>query len=190
MILSSKIRAEIFRLFFGLSNKELHMREIIRLSGFAARTVQQELSKLSKLDLLKKRKDGNRVYYQANEDHPLFSEIRNMVLKTNGLTDRLKQSLENHSDIKLAFIFGSIARSDERANSDLDLMIIGNITLRKLTDLLLGVSDQIRREINPHIFTQEEFSKRKQDKDHFLDSVLNAPKLFIIGNANEFESMG
>ena len=166
------------------------MREIIRLSGFAARTAQQELSKLSKLDLLKKRKDGNRVYYQANEEHPLFSEIRNMVLKTNGLSDRLKQSLENHSDIKFAFIFGSIARSDERANSDLDLMIVGNITLRKLTDLLSGVAGQIGREINPHIFTQEEFSKRKQDKDHFLDSVLNAPKLFIIGNANEFESMG
>ncbi|RPI79015.1 MAG: toxin-antitoxin system toxin subunit [Desulfobacteraceae bacterium] len=164
------------------------MREITRLSGFSSRTVQQELTKLSRLTLLTKRKDGNRVYYQANEDHPLFSEIRNIVLKTNGLTDRLKQSLENYSDIKFAFIFGSIAQSNEKANSDLDLMIIGNITLRKLTDLLLGVSDQIRREINPHIFTQEEFSKRKQDKDHFLDSVLNAPKLFIIGNENELKA--
>ena len=86
-ILSSNIRADIFRLLFGVTDSELHMREVERRSGYAIGTIQSELKKLLRLDLVVKRKDGNRTYYKANRNHPIFSDIQRLVLKTVGLVD-------------------------------------------------------------------------------------------------------
>lgn len=188
-ILSSRIRAEIFRLLFGVSNGSLHMREIERRSGLSIGTIQQELKKLLRLELVRKYKDGNRLYYEANKEHPLYPDIRNLVLKTIGLAEIIRNALMANPAIKLAFIFGSIARHEEKGKSDVDLMVIGEIGLRQLTGLLSGVSVQIGREINPHVFSMKEFSRRKAAKDHFLAQVLESPKIFIIGNENELKAM-
>ena len=189
-ILSSKIRAEIFHLLFGIIAEELHMREIERRSGYAIGTIQTELTKLLRLDLVKKRKDGNRLYYRANKEHPLYPDIRSLVLKTIGLVDILENALRQDSDISIAFVFGSIALHEETAGSDVDLMVIGKLGLRKLTGMLSGVPDQIGREINPYVLSVNEFVKRKTKREHFITQVLDAPKIFIIGNENELESMG
>ena len=189
-ILSSRIRAEIFGMLFGTVDEAVHMREIERRSGFAIGTVQKELKKLLRLDLVKKHRDGNRLYYRANKEHPLYADIRGFVLKTVGLVDVIQNALRQNSDIKLAFVFGSIARHDEKARSDVDLMVIGNLGLKKLTSILAGLSDQIGREINPHALRIEEFIKRKVAREHFVTQVIEAPKIFIIGNENELEAMG
>jgi predicted nucleotidyltransferase len=188
-ILSSRVRAEIFRLLFGLNEKELHMREMERQAALSLGTIRQDLQKLVKLDLVKARRDGNRLYYRANTDHPLFPEIRNLVLKTAGLVEVIKSALDREG-IEVAFIFGSLARSKERAESDVDLMVIGTIGLRSLSSRLAGVSEQIGREINPHALSIEEFRRRKQNGNHFLSNVLESPKLFIIGSENDLETMG
>ena len=188
-ILSSRIRSEIFRMLFGVNGESLHMREIERRSGLSIGTIQQEVKKLLRLNLIMERKDGNRIYYQANKEHPLFAEIRSLVLKTVGLVDFFRKALEADPNIKLAFVFGSIARHEEKGKSDVDLMIIGDIGMRQLTGLLSGVSGQIGREINPHILSIKEFLKRKNAKDHFLIQVLESPKLFIIGNENELAEL-
>ncbi len=188
-ILSSRVRAEIFRLLFGLNEKELHMREMERQAALSLGTIRQDLQKLVKLDLVKARRDGNRLYYGANTDHPLFPEIRNLVLKTAGLVEVIKSALDREG-IEVAFIFGSLARSKERAESDVDLMVIGTIGLRSLSSRLAGVSEQIGREINPHALSSEEFRRRKQNGNHFLSNVLASPKLFIIGSENDLEAMG
>ena len=188
-ILSSKIRSEIFRMLFGVNDEALHMREIERRSGLSIGTIQQEIKKLLRLNLIIKRKDGNRIYYQANKEHPLFAEIRSLVLKTVGLVDFFREALKPNPNIKLAFVFGSIARHEEKDKSDVDLMIIGDLGMRQLTGLLSGVSGQIGREINPHILSIKEFLKRKNAKDHFLIQVLESPKLFIIGNENELAEL-
>jgi predicted nucleotidyltransferase len=177
-------------MLFGLSEKPLHMREIERRSGFTAGTVQQELKKLLRLDLLKKEKDGNRVYYQANREHPLYFDIRNIVLKTIGLADILRDALCNHPDVKFAFVFGSVARKEEKSFSDIDLMVLGRISLRRLTGLLSGISDQTGREINPYVLTQEEFLRKKSSGDHFVSQVLESPKIFIIGSEHDLTAMG
>jgi uncharacterized protein len=189
-ILSSNIRAEIFRNLFGVAQQSLHLRDIERRTGFAVGTVQQEIKKLKRLDIITQIKDGNRVYYKANTNHPLYSDIRNMVIKTNGLADLLKEALSSEPKIKIAFVFGSIARQEEKAISDVDLLVIGDIGLRKLTGLLMDVSGKLGREINPHRLTESEFIKRKKEKDHFLQEILNSPKIFIIGNEDEFNAMG
>jgi len=188
-ILSSRVRAEIFSLLFGLDEQELHLREMARQAGLSLGTVRQDLQKLGKLDLVKTRRDGNRLYYRANTDHPLYPEIRKLVLKTSGLVEIFKKVLDREG-IQVAFIFGSLASNKEKAASDVDLMVIGAVGLRRLSSWLAGASDQIGREINPHTMSVEEFRRRKQKEDHFLSHVLASPKLFIVGKEHDLESMG
>jgi predicted nucleotidyltransferase len=187
-ILSSKMRAEVFRILFGLGLPSLHTREIQRRSGLAMGTVQQELRKLVRLGLILRRKDGNRVCYQANRSHPLYEDIHRVVLKTAGLTDRLRAALSD-PQIRWAFVFGSVARGEEKADSDIDLMVIGPVGLRRLTAMLSGVAEEVGREINPHVLTQEEFLRRKASREHLVTRVLAGPKLFVVGEPDEFEGM-
>jgi DNA-binding transcriptional ArsR family regulator len=188
VIVASRVKAEIFRLLFGLRRPELHLREIVRQSGLSLGTVQQELKGLTSVGLLKSRRDGNRVYFSANPDHPDHRELSALVLKTDGLAGVLGKALTD-PEVQLAFVLGSIARGGH-AESDVDLMVIGSIGLRGLTKLLSGVAEVVGREINPHILTPEEFRERKRNKDHFVTSVLAAPMLFVKGTEHELAAMG
>jgi DNA-binding transcriptional ArsR family regulator len=188
-MISSKTRAEIFRLLFGISERELHVREIERQSGLSFRTVHQELKKLKSMDLIKERRSGNRVYYWANDEHPLFHDIRSIVLKTSGLIEVLRNALDRE-EVKIAFVFGSIARSDEGARSDVDLMVIGDVSLMDVVGWLSGASEKIGREVNPHTFSVEEVRKRRKSGDHFLSTVLNAEKLFVKGDEHALAAVG
>ena len=188
-IFSSKVRAALFGIFFGLRSRPVHMRELERLTEFAIGTIQQELKKLVSINLLKRTRDGNRVYYEANIFHPLYPEIHRIVLKTTGLTDLVKKALEGNAKIRIAFIFGSIATGTEKAESDVDLMVIGDVGLRRLSALLSVVPDQIGREVNPHTLSSEEFKRKKAQGDHFLTTVLGEPKIFVIGSEDELNRM-
>ena len=188
-ILSSRVRAEIFRLLFGVNEVELHVREIERRSGLNISTVRQELEKLERLDLVIARRDGNRLYYRANRDHPLFSDIHNLVVKTSGLVDILREAVDKEG-VKIAFVFGSIAGNQADAGSDVDLMVIGDVGRRTLSGWLTGIQEKIEREINPHVLSEEEFARKKQSKDHFLFNVLSSPKLFIRGSEDELAGLG
>jgi len=187
-IFSSTGRSEIFRIFFGLSDKPLHLREIQRRCRMSVSPIRQELNKLVRLDLLCSRKDGNRVYYEANRGHPLFNEFHLIVLKTSALADILRSALDER-DIKLAFVFGSFAKNEEKASSDIDLLVVGDIGLRRLVSLLSGISEQIGREINPHVFKEQEFKQRIHKKDHFISRVLESEKIFIKGSQDELERL-
>lgn len=187
-LLSSRTRAEIFRLLFGVSGGALHTREIQRRARSSLGAVQQELQKLRRLGLVDAHRDGNRVAYTANRSHPLFPEIHRLVLKTGGLADLLRTAL-THPKIEWAFVFGSVARGEEMTESDVDLLVIGDIGLRAVANLLSGVAEQIGREINPHVLRRAELLKRKGEKDAFLMRVLAAPKLFVLGDPHDFEAM-
>jgi len=187
-LLSSRTRAEIFRLLFGVSGGALHTREMQRRTRSSLGAVQHELQKLRRLGLVDARKDGNRVAYTANKSNPLYPEIHRLVLKTGGLADLLRTAL-THPKVECALVFGSIARGEETAESDVDLLVIGDIGLRAVTGLLSGVEEQVGREINPHVLRRAEFLKRKGEKEAFLMRVLAAPKLFVAGNPHDFETM-
>ena len=188
-LLSSKVKAQVFRLLFDGTGPQVHVRELERRSGLALGTVRQELKRLSSLDLLEVEADGNRTYYRANQQHPLYSDICNIVLKTSGLVDVLRGAIQ-HDQIRIAFVFGSTGRDEEKAHSDIDLMVIGSISLRQLSKCLSGIADKLGREINPHVLTVEEFGQRKKKREHFLSSVLASPRLYVIGNDHELETMG
>ena len=188
-ILSSRVRAEIFRVLFGVTPQTLHLHELKRRTGLSLGAVRQDIDKLAKLDIVLRTRDGNRVYFRANKKHPLYPDIRSLVLKTSGLADILKEPLDIEG-IKYAFIFGSVAQGQETAGSDLDLMVIGNIGLRKLSAALSGLGNIIGREINPHVLSPEEYLKRRKSREHFITSVISSPKIWIIGTDDELTAMG
>lgn len=184
-ILSSDSRAEIFRLLFSGEGKELYLREIERLSGKSIRSIQQEIKHLEEIDLVKSRKDGNRIYYKANTENPIYTDLVSIVEKTVGVIALLKDKL-NDPKIECAFLFGSMAKNKEKSTSDIDLIVIGDLGMRALTKLLSGLQEKLGREINPHIYTREEFKKRIKSKDHFITSVLKDEIKPIIGSVNKY----
>ena len=187
-LIGSKTRAEIFRLLFQRAGTELYLRELQRRSGLSIRPVQQELKKLAQMGLVKLRNDGNRIYYGANTEHPLFPEIRGIVEKTSGVSALLETALAGPG-VELAFIFGSVGAGKARPDSDLDLFVVGDIGLRTLVKRLGGMSERAGRVINSHVMSKEEFSRKAQRKDHFISSVLGAQKAFVIGTEDELRRL-
>jgi len=187
-IVGSKGKAGILRLLFGVDAPEIYLREIARRAGLAVRTVHVELARLVKAGLVCARKDGNRIYYRANRENPVYPDIRNLVLKTAGLAEVLRDALQA-AEVEIAFVFGSLASSTAGPGSDVDLMLIGPIGLRRVSKLLSGVAAAVGREINPHVMSAEELSKRRRAGDHFVLSVLDSPRLFVIGSERELAKL-
>lgn len=181
-ILSSQVRAEIFRLLFNERKPSIHMRDLERRSGLTIGTIQKEIAHLKKLDLVHSRRDGNRLYLSANQNHPLFKEICGLVAKTSGVGQSIRAALESLSDVQCAFIFGSYAKGQEKSHSDIDLIVIGEVGLRALSSKLKKVTEQIEREINPHVYSTKAWKNRLKKNDHFIRSVLDEKKLFLIGD--------
>ena len=187
-LIGSKTRAEIFRLLFQRAGTELYLRELQRRSGLSIRPVQQELRKLVQIGLVKLRNDGNRIYYGANTEHPLFPEIRGIVEKTSGVFSSLETAIAGPG-VELAFVFGSVGAGKARPDSDLDLFVIGDIGLRKLVKRLGGMSERVGRVINSHVMSTEEFSRKAQTKDHFVSNVLSTQRAFVIGTEDELRRL-
>ncbi len=185
LLFHSEVRAEMLRLLFGARQREMYRAEIISHTPFAQGSVEEELQKLVDLELITTVKDGNRRYYSANRAHPIYPDLHAIVLKTSGLKDILVEALPKKK-ITFAFVFGSIAAENERAESDLDLMIVGSASHRELASALRSAGERIGREINPHFFDAAELARRVKANDHFLSDVMAKPKLFIIGDENEF----
>lgn len=188
-ILFPRGRAEMLRLLFADEGRELHLRELTRQSGLSLGTLQTEVEKLCAADLLLSRRDGNRRCFRANAAHPLFTDLRQLVLKTAGLREVLAEALHGVPQVELAFVFGSLAASAGKAGSDVDLMVIGDAGLRALAPRLRKAAERLGREINPVTMTATEFA-RDRGKKPFLRDVLAKEKLFIKGNADELARLG
>jgi len=187
-MLSSKAKAEVLRVLFE-EPVEVYMRDIERKTGLAIGSVQQVLREFTELDLVISRKDGNRLYYSANRQNPIYLDIHNIVIKTVGTVGILSRALKDPA-IKCAFIFGSLARSEERAHSDIDLFVIGDIGLRRVSELLSKTKEQLGRELNPHAMTEKEFARRKRSKDHFVTNILENEKIFLKGSEDDLKRLG
>lgn len=183
-VLFPQVRAEVLRLLFADEGRELHLRELTRQSGLTLGTLQTEVEKLCAADLLLSRRDGNRRYFQANAAHPLFADLRQLVLKTAGLREVLAEALQGLAGVELAFVFGSLAAGAGKAGSDVDLMVIGDAGLRALAPRLRKATEQLGREINPVTMTATEFVRGRANNP-FLGDVLAKEKLFIKGTADE-----
>lgn len=188
-VIFPKVRAEILRLLFSDPARELHLRDLSRHAGLALRTIQQEVAKLARADLLVARRDGNRLYYRANTAHPIFSDLHGIVLKTTGLREQLAAALEGLPGLELAFVFGSSASGHAVAGSDVDLLVVGPLGLRALAPRLRPLTSTLGREVNPHVLTRRTLATKVRSGDAFMANVLAAPKIWIKGAARELASL-
>ena len=180
LVLGPPARRAILSRTFLDPSREYHLRELVRLTGLAPRSVQQEVEKLVGADLLVERRPGNRRYLRANDRHTLFRAIREIVLKTEGLADVLRSALGSDG-ITFAIVYGSIAAAEPRAGSDIDLLVVGSVGLREVVRRLTAAQDVLGREISPNVWTRREFERRRQQNDPFLSRVLSGPTIPVVG---------
>jgi len=170
-------------------DEALHGREIARRTGLPAGTITRELGKLAEVGLLKREKRGNQQVYSADTESPIYTELASILRKTSGLVDVLVQALAPAAhELRVAFVFGSVAQGRETAGSDIDVMLIGDLTFRQTVELLHPTQAVLGREVNPKVFAAEEFVA-KLPVEPFLADVLAKPKLFLIGNAHDLEEL-
>jgi predicted nucleotidyltransferase len=185
-------------LFFGIYRRKVlgllllhpgeyfHLREIARVTHTQPGTVRRELSLLARAGVIKRDVQGNQVRFCANEAYPIYEELRSILKKTTGVADQLRNALAPLTDrIVIAFVYGSVASGQERSTSDIDLMIVGTSEFEDVIRALHPHQEELRREINPHVYSPVEFKRKAREKNSFVARVLTSPKLFVIGNDDE-----
>jgi len=191
LALFGRTRQGVLGLLFGEPHREFYQQEIARAAGTRLSAVQRDLRTLVATGLVARRRRGNRVYYQANAVSPIFAELQGIVLKTVGLAGILRSVLEPLAkQIQVAFVFGSLAAGTARADSDVDLLVIGDAGLRALAPLLAPARMALGREINPVTVTPSEWARKVRAGDHFLTSVQEGPRIFVFGDEDELGRLG
>ena len=188
-LISSKARVEIMKLFLFNPHDSYYQSQVASLTRQPIRAVQRELERLVGVGLITKSAQGNRYYYKINTNCPIYPELKAVFFKTVGLPSMLKAHLSNEEDIKVAFVYGSYAKNQEYSMSDIDLMVIGHISSRRLSSTLAKAKVDLGREINYVVFPEDEFRQKMQKKDHFVSSVVKDKKVFIIGDASELRKI-
>lgn len=151
-------------------------------------SLQKPLSALVESGILRRRLDGNRVYFQPDPDCPFCDELRSLVTKTVGLVDVLRGFLEPlENNIVFALVYGSVARGEEFSQSDIDLMVIGAVTRFELANALQPAQQRLGRPVNVSLYTTPEFAKKVASGEHFISAVLKGKKIFVVGNAHDME---
>ena len=188
-LLFPEYRRRVLGLLLLRPDEALHGREIARRTGLPAGTITRELTKLAEVGLLKRTKRGNQQVYSADTSGPIYSELASILRKTSGLADVLVQALAPAATrLRLAFVFGSVARGEETAGSDIDVMLIGDLGFREAVELLYPTQATLGREVNPKVFAAPEFTEKARTEP-FLRDVLAKPKIFLIGNAHDLEEL-
>ncbi len=186
-ILFSEYRRRVLGLLLLHPDERYHVREIARLTNTTAGTLHRELSKLAKANVLLRELSGNQVYYQANRNFPIYTELTSILKKTSGLVDVLFDSLAPLAEkIEVALVFGSVAKGTENLGSDIDVLIIGDIDFTEIVTALYSTQSSLGREINPKVYSREQWKTCLQKQDLFTQEVLNNPKLFIMGTECDF----
>jgi predicted nucleotidyltransferase len=185
-----KARREILGLLYGHRDRSFYLREIVDRTGLGMGHVQRELRRLSRAGILQQSRKGRQVYFQANESCPIYPELRGLVKKTIGAADVLTQALAPLSSrIVVAFIFGSLARGEERSASDVDLMVLGRASFAQVVEAVRAAESQVLRAINPTVYSPREFRAKLQAGHHFLNSVMRREKLFVLGDEDELRKL-
>lgn len=188
--LFGKTRRAVLSLLFCHPDEAFHLREIVRLTGAGQGAVQRELERLARAGLIIRRQKGNLVLHQANRCSPVFAELQSLMLKTAGLADPLRNALAPVADrIRVAFVYGSVARGEATPDGDVDVLIVGKVTLAEVAPLVRQAEDRIGREVNVAIYPETEFQAKSRSGHAFLSRVLEGPKIFLVGDADELERM-
>jgi DNA-binding transcriptional ArsR family regulator len=163
-----------------------YLSDLAKHLGVRPSSLQRELAAMVDAGILRSRREGNRVYFQPNPDCPFLPELQGLLVKTAGVVDTLREVLSRFATrLDWAFVYGSMARAEELASSDVDLMLIGQVGLAELTPALRRAEERLGRPVNPTLYTREEFATKLRAGHHFLKAVLDGEKLFILGEPHD-----
>jgi len=185
--LFSDSQSRVFRWLFGQPEREFHLSELRRLTGLGSASLQRELNRLAKAGLVVSERVGNLRRFKANSQSPVFGELVGLTRKTLGVEPMLREALlPLIPDLQAAWVYGSVARQTDTAQSDIDVMLIGEkLPLAKVLELLVPLESQLGRKINPTCYTPAEFQRRRAEPDSFVNRVLAQPILALVGDAHE-----
>ncbi|NWF57203.1 MAG: nucleotidyltransferase domain-containing protein [Syntrophaceae bacterium] len=187
-IFGSRIRAKILGWLFTHPDESFFVRQMAVILKEDPTNVGREMARLGEMGILRSKRNGNLKHFQANQECPFFEELKGLVLKTSGVAGRIRASLGRLAGIEFALIYGSYAKGEEKPDSDIDLLIIGDVDLNRL-DASLGKLEKILgREINYVLYSREEFKAKKKSKDGFLMDVLSGKKIMLAGVENGLEA--
>jgi predicted nucleotidyltransferase len=188
--LFGKTRQAVLALLYGRADSSFYTKQILDAVKIGRGTVQRELKNLTDTGIIIREVQGRQVYYRANTQCPIFNELKSIVRKTFGVADVIRQSLAIKADkIRVAFIFGSVARSTDDQRSDIDLMVVGKISFGDVVSLLDPAEQKLGREITPVVYPIAEFKKRVKADHHFVKTVLEDDKIFVIGDEDELRKL-
>lgn len=191
-VLFGKARGSLLALFYGHPDESFYYRQIARrLAPLSVGTLQRELETLSGLGLINRTASGNQVFYSANQNHPVFTDLRGLIAKTIGSYEVLRSALSKIEDrVNIAFVYGSMARQEEKAGSDIDVMVIGAAPLEDVLEVVGEAETRLGRTVNPTVYSVGEFKSKRTSHNHFVESVLRGAKVFLIGDEHELGKMG
>lgn len=184
-LFSSRVRVEILSAFLMNPERELYVREVERLTGEDYKNVSMELRNLEEIGLLSSRNEGNLKYFSLNKGFVIYEELKSIFMKTKGAVGIIREAVSTKRHIDYAFIYGSFATGEERAESDIDVMVIGGISLEEVLRLIRGPEEKLSREINVSLYDLQEMRKRVKDRNPFIMEVLEGSKIMLVGDEDE-----
>jgi predicted nucleotidyltransferase len=189
-LLFGQTRGRILSTLYGTPDEAFFVRQIARSVDVSVGAVQRELTTLADAGLILRARTGNQVFYRANRDHPAYAELHALLAKTAGVFHQLAEALSPLTErIQFAFVYGSFARGEENAESDIDLMIVGSVTLDELLEQLAPVERALHRPVNPTVYSLEELRAKLQADNHFLKAIQRGKNIFLIGDEHEFRQL-
>ncbi len=188
--LFGKTRRAVLALLYSHPDESFYLRQLARMTAVGMGSLQRELKQLSEAGIIQRNEIGRQIFFKANPDCPIYPELRDLIIKTFGVADVLHQALAPLADtILVAFIFGSMVSGEINQSSDVDVIVIGDISFANVVSALSPVQEVLSREINPTVYPPGEFKAKLSADQHFIKSVLSSPKIFLIGNKNELDEL-
>ncbi|MEH6450301.1 MAG: nucleotidyltransferase domain-containing protein [Oleispira sp.] len=183
--LFTKAQQKVLALFYGQPESSFYLNEVVRIADMGRGVISRELNKLTEAGLLVVSKQGNQNHYQANADSPIFNELISVVKKTFGIKGLLQVALASMvSQLEQAFIYGSVAKGEEHAGSDVDVMLVGEeLSYGEVMELLESVEEQLQRSVNPTLYSPEEFEQRLAEGHNFLTKVMALPRIDLLSSS-------
>ncbi|MCA9808253.1 MAG: nucleotidyltransferase domain-containing protein [Cyanobacteria bacterium HKST-UBA06] len=189
-LFASDTLVKLLAIFLLHADTAFYQSELSDQIGGHLRNTQKMLQKLQETGLIRHYKKGRMSYYQANKHHPAFEELKRLFLKTIALGDLLRESLKPMAEhIRLACIFGSFATGEETPDSDIDVLIVGNLSLKSVAKALGPISDTVKREVNPLVFTPRGFAEGYEEKNRIVEVLVSCPKLWLVGSQDDLEDL-
>ena len=171
-------------------DEQFHVRELERMTGISAGSLHRELKAMAESGLLLREKVGNQVFYRADTHCTIYEELAAIFRKTMGMASLLRNALSGLAGkIEVAFVFGSMASGQQKAGSDIDVCVLGEVSLLEVVKALSSAQETLRREINPVVMTVKKFSEQSVKQDRFVTRVLSEPKVIVMGREDELAKL-